>query len=266
MKIYQVDSFTDRAFAGNPAGVCLLDQPREDAWMQAVAAEMNLSETAFVLAEGDDYNLRWMTPSTEVDLCGHATLATAHILWETRRAPADEALAFHTRSGVLRAQRAPHDLPAGLIELDFPALLEEPASLPPGLGEVLGAHPKYVGTSAGAFLLELESEEVVRALRPDFAALRGVPALGVIVTSAADSEGFDFVSRFFAPWIGIDEDPVTGFSHCILTPYWSKRFGGRPMRAYQASARGGVVRVRLEAGRVLIGGNAVTIFEGELRV
>jgi predicted PhzF superfamily epimerase YddE/YHI9 len=162
--------------------------------------------------------------------------------------------------------RAPHDLPPGLIELDFPAILTEGAVLPSGMAEAMGVRPKFVGAAAGTYLLELEQEEDVRSLRPDFGAMRAVPAMGVIVTALAGQEGFDFVSRFFAPWIGIDEDPVTGFAHCILTPYWARRLGDRPMRAFQASARGGVIRVRLEEGRVRLGGTAVTIYEGKLLV
>ena len=266
MQIFQVDAFSDRPFAGNPAAVCLLDAPREEEWMLAVAAELGLSETAFVQGSASPFVLRWFTPVTEVDLCGHATLASAHVLWESARVPASEPIAFRTRSGLLTAARAPHDLPPGLIELDFPALPSESATLPAGLTEALGIRPRQVYTAAGTYLLELESDEEVRTLRPDFGALRAVPAMGVIVTAASEREGFDFVSRFFAPWIGIDEDPVTGFAHCVLTPYWVRRLGDRPMRAYQASARGGIVRVRLEEGRVRLGGTAVTVTAGELRV
>ncbi|HZS78716.1 MAG TPA: PhzF family phenazine biosynthesis protein [Ktedonobacteraceae bacterium] len=257
--IYQVDSFTNRPFAGNPAGVCILAQPREDAWMQNVACEMNLSETAFLLQQEDGYNLRWFTPAVEVDLCGHATLASAHILWETGTLPPDQQARFYTRSGLLTADRR-----GEWIEMDFPAKPEEPADAPDEVLEALSVPAKYIGRSQFDLLVELDSEDVVRAVKPNFGLLERVPVRGVIVTSRSDSGEYDFVSRFFAPAVGVNEDPVTGSAHCCLSPFWSKRLGRNELVGYQASARGGVVRVRLEGDRVRIGGQAVTVLKGEL--
>ena len=261
--IYQVDAFTERPFAGNPAGVCILPDPRADAWMQAVAAEMNLSETAFLVRRPDGaFNLRWFTPAVEVALCGHATLAGAHVLWETGALQPDEPARFHTRSGLLTAARR-----NGWLELDFPATPAPPAEPPSGLGAALGVVPRYVGINVFDYLVEVESEAIVRSLRPDFTALGRLPVRGVIVTAAAASPEFDFVSRFFAPAVGVNEDPVTGSAHCCLAPFWAGRLGKTAMIAYQASARGGVVRVRLAspgADRVLLGGQAVTVLVGEL--
>lgn len=257
--IYQVDSFTNRPFAGNPAGVCILAQPREDAWMQNVAREMNLSETAFLLQQEDGYNLRWFTPAVEVDLCGHATLASAHILWETGELQPDQQARFFTRSGLLTADRR-----GEWIEMDFPAKPEVPADAPDGLLEALGVPAKYIGRSQFDLLVELDSADVVRAVKPNFGLLERVPVRGVIVTSRADGDDYDFVSRFFAPAVGVNEDPVTGSAHCCLSPFWSKRLGRNELVGYQASARGGVVRVRLEGDRVRIGGQAVTVLKGEL--
>lgn len=261
--IYQVDSFTGAPFAGNPAGVCVLSEPRDERWMQNVAKEMNLSETAFLLKQDEGhsgYSLRWFTPAVEIDLCGHATLASAHILWETGKLAAGRQARFHTRSGLLTA-----DMRAdGWIEMDFPAKPEERTAAPAGLSEALGVEPVYVGQSQFDLLVEVESEEVVRAMQPNFTLLEKIPARGVIVTSLAASNGFDFVSRFFAPRVGVNEDPVTGSAHCCLSPFWSKRFGRNELVGYQASARGGVVRVRLDGERVHIGGQAVTVLTGEL--
>ncbi len=251
--LFQVDAFTDAPYAGNPAAVCLLDAPAPDGWMQDVAAEMNLSETAFTWPEGDARRLRWFTPCVEVDLCGHATLATAHVLFARG---AGEAR-FLTRSGELRAARR-----GRWIELDFPALPVREAPAPEGLRDALGATPVAVGESRFDCVVELESEDAVRGLRPDFAALRALDARGVIVTSRG--AGYDFVSRCFFPKVGIDEDPVTGSAHCALAPYWSERLGRAEMTGYQASARGGVVRVRLAGDRVSLGGQAVTVLEGGL--
>jgi PhzF family phenazine biosynthesis protein len=257
--IYQVDSFTDQPFRGNPAGVCFPADPRDDAWMLSVAKEMNLSETAFLRPGEDGYDLRWFTPAIEVDLCGHATLASAHILWETGRLDATLPARFHTRSGLLTAIRHGRD-----IELDFPATPPEETSVLPWLGEALGVEPRYIGKSRFDYLVEVASEETVRGLRPDFVRLKALAARGVIVTAIADSPGYDFVSRFFAPGAGIDEDPVTGSAHCCLGPFWNSRLGKREMVAHQVSERGGVVRVRLEHTRVHLGGQAVTVIRGEL--
>ena len=261
--IYQVDSFTDAPFAGNPAGVCILPEPRDDHWMQNVAKEMNLSETAFLVKQDEGYGgygLRWFTPAVEVDLCGHATLASAHILWETGELAADRQARFHTRSGLLTADKRA----GGWIEMDFPAQPEERTDAPAGLSDALGVEPLYVGQSQFDLLVEVESEAAVRAMQPSIALLEKIPARGVIVTSRAASDGFDFVSRFFAPRVGVNEDPVTGSAHCCLSPFWSKRLGRNELVGYQASARGGVVRVRLDGERVHIGGQAVTVLRCEL--
>lgn len=257
--IYQVDAFTEKPFRGNPAAVCILPEPGEAAWMQDVAREMNLSETAFLHRQADGFDLRWFTPAVEVELCGHATLASAHILWETGLLAWQEQARFHTRSGLLTAE-----LKDAEIELNFPAAPDEPVSAPPGLREALGVIPRYTGKNSYDYLVEVESEEVVRSLRPDFAKLRSLPVRGIMVTSIAASEGYDFVSRFFAPGVGVDEDPVTGSAHCCLAPFWRKKLGKDEMVAYQASERGGVVRVRVVGDRVLLGGRAVTVLRGEL--
>lgn len=247
--IFQVDAFTDKPFTGNPAAVCILDEPREDAWMQNVAKEMNLSETAFLYKQKDGFNLRWFTPAVEVDLCGHATLASAHVLWEAGYLKPDRQARFYTRSGLLTAKRV-----GDWIELDFPAEPEEKASAPTRLATALGVRPKYVGRNRFDYLVEVDSEEIVRKLKPDFALLGEIPARGIIVTSPASSQGYDFVSRFFAPGAGINEDPVTGSAHCCLGHFWSKRLNKNEFAAYQASARGGILRVRLSGERVYISG------------
>ncbi len=258
--IYQVDAFTHTVFAGNPAGVCVLARPAGEDWMLAVAREMNLSETAFVLDEGGVFGLRWFTPLKEVSLCGHATLASAHVLWESGRLPAQAAARFDTLSGRLTATRR-----GEWIELDFPAKYAAPAELPDGLADWLGVAPQYVGRNQLTYLVELADEAQVRALRPDFARLRRLALRCLIVTARATvSGGFDFVSRFFAPAIGIDEDPVTGSAHCYLTPYWAGRLGRDELLACQVSPRGGVLRVRAVGERVALQGQALTVFKGEL--
>jgi PhzF family phenazine biosynthesis protein len=259
ISIFQVDAFADRPFTGNPAGVCLLPQPKDDRWLQAVAAEMNLSETAFLLAEGDGFRLRWFTPRVEVDLCGHATLASAHVLWTEGRVAGEEEIRFRTNSGLLKAARR-----GDLIELDFPSEPESEAPPPPGLLEALGVSAKYVGKTRFDYLVELESERQLRKMSPDFVRLGRLEVRGVIVTSRSESPQYDFVSRFFAPWVGIDEDPVTGSAHCCLGPYWRKRLARSQFVAYQASARGGVVRVRATDERTYLGGKAATVLRGEL--
>jgi len=259
LTIYQVDAFTDRPFAGNPAAVCLLPAARDDKWMRAVAREMNLSETAFLVRQDDGHNLRWFTPTVEVDLCGHATLASAHILWETGNLQPDQPARFSTRSGILTAERR-----GDWIELDFPANPPETAPLPAGLDEALGASVRYVGKSRFDYLVELESESVVRGLQPDFNRLGRVAARGIMVTSRSESPEFDFVSRFFAPQSGVNEDPVTGSSHCCLGPFWAERLAKQELRARQISARGGIVKVRFAGDRVKLGGQAVTVLRGEL--
>jgi predicted PhzF superfamily epimerase YddE/YHI9 len=262
MPLFIVDAFTEQPFAGNPAAVCLLDSPRPAAWMQQVAAEMNLSETAFLLQEGDGYRLRWFTPAVEVDLCGHATLASAHILREQAgKGGSSSAFHFHTRSGLLRAEFCD-----GRIELDFPALITRPCAPPPGLAESLGTAPTYIASYGMDYLCEMPGESVVRGLKPDLDRLRAVPTRGVVVTSRADDPRYDFVSRFFAPAVGIAEDPVTGSAHCALGPYWAAKLGKTDLVGYQASRRGGVVSVRVENERVRLGGHAVTVVRGELSI
>lgn len=259
LTIYQADAFTDEPFAGNPAAVCLLPYPADEGWMQKVAKEMNLSETAFLVKQGDGFNLRWFTPSVEVDLCGHATLASAHILWETGHLEPDQQARFYTRSGLLTAK-----LERDWIEMDFPATPEKPATPPDELATALGVKPKYVGENQFDYLVEVSLEETVRTMKPDFNLLAKVSNRGVIVTSQSRSPEYDFVSRFFAPGAGINEDPVTGSAHCCLGPFWSKRFGKSELVGYQASTRGGSVRVRVSGERVYLGGQAVTILRGEL--
>jgi predicted PhzF superfamily epimerase YddE/YHI9 len=258
--IYQVDAFTDRLFTGNPAAVCLLTGPRDKTWMQNLAAEMNLSETAYVVPRADGFDLRWFTPAVEVDLCGHATLASAHVLWETGQVPPDLEANFHTASGLLTARRD-----GEWIELDFPAFPPQQCAVPPLLLEGLGVKPVWVGRSGDKFLVELENEQAVRAVAPNFGRLRDLEA-GVIVTSRSDDPAFDFVSRFFGPAFGIDEDPVTGSAHCHSGPHWSGRLGKSELMARQVSHREGVVRVRMSGDRTLLGGQAVTVFRGELAV
>jgi len=257
--IYQVDAFTDRPFAGNPAAVCPIETPHSDAWMQDVAAEMNLAETAFLLPQGDGWNLRWLTPVLEVDLCGHATLAAAHILWETGRLAPDAQARFYTRSGLLTADRQ-----GDWIELDFPAERETATEASLTLFTALGIQPLYVGRNRFDLIAELEDEAAVRALKPDFAQLALLPVRGVIVTARADSPDHDFVSRFFAPQCGIPEDPVTGSAHCCLGPFWSARLNKTELSAFQVSPRGGHVRVSVRNERVLLSGQAVTVLRGAL--
>lgn len=258
-EIFQVDAFTDKPFAGNPAAVCVLPAPADEVWMQNVAAEMNLSETAFLHREEDGFRLRWFTPAVEVSLCGHATLASAHVLWEQGRLTADAEARFQTRSGLLTARRD-----GDWIELNFPAEPPEPVEVPEGLAEALGVTPRRVGQNRLDYVVEVDSEAVVRDLEPNFAWLKRLSDTGVIVTSRASGSDFDFVSRYFAPAVGIDEDPVTGAAHCCLGPYWAGRLGKDEFLAYQASARGGVVRVRVDGERVYLGGQAVTVMRGEL--
>lgn len=257
-----VDAFTDRPFAGNPAAVCIMDSPAEAAWMQAVAAEMNLSETAFLHPEGDAWRLRWFTPTQEVDLCGHATLASAHRLWETGALVPDADAVFETRSGRLTCRRDGRS-----IAMDLPVLPAGPAEAPGGLFEALGTDPVPVHEAAnGNLLMELPTADAVRALRPDFSALLRVSGRhGYIVTAAAGEEDLDFVCRYFVPAWGIDEDPVTGSAQCTLAPYWAKRLGRTLLRSRQVSARGGDLEATLGDGRITLRGRAVTVWEGDLR-
>ena len=257
--VIQVDAFTDRRFTGNPAAVCIVSDDVEEWWMQELAREMNLSETAFLLPHEDGYDLRWFTPTTEVELCGHATLASAHVLWEDGHLAPGDTARFHTRSGLLQASRR-----GDWIEMDFPAEPAKAVEPPSQLAAALGAEPRWVGRNRFDLLVELEDEKAVRTLKPDLTLLRGVLARGVIVTSPAVSDRFDYVSRFFAPRVGVDEDPVTGSAHCALGPFWSGRMGRDELVGYQVSARGGIVRTRWQGDRVVLAGQAVTVMRGEL--
>jgi PhzF family phenazine biosynthesis protein len=282
LSIVTVDAFTDTRFAGNPAAVCVLPAGKgEDDWMQKVAREMNLSETAFLRSRDGkvaggrgrargtkSFDLRWFTPMVEVDLCGHATLASAHVLWEERRAAPKEKLHFHTRSGVLKAERL---VEGGRvwIELDFPALPGKAFDGPKDvISKVLATEPLYVGAFGSDYLVEVEGESVLRRLSPDMALMKTLPVRGVAVTCAPSAstkaKGYDFVSRFFAPSVGVDEDPVTGSAHCFLGPFWGERLGKEEVFGYQASVRGGSVRVKMRGDRVLLGGRAVTMMRAEL--
>lgn len=279
MKLFQIDAFTDRPFQGNPAAVCILDAPASSDWMQQVAAEMNLSETAFVCLEHDQtdrYRLQWFTPTTEVDLCGHATLATAHALWSESLVSETKAIVFDTRSGELQAT-----LEDQWIRLNFPSSLSEPVTpIPAGLTKALGlsVEPTRIYVNSLGYLVEVSTEAIVRELQPDFIHLKTFAVPGIIVTSPSD-RSYDFISRFFAPNLGINEDPVTGSAHCCLAPYWYDRSQERETQgeiqaktkrqflAYQASARGGVVQMEYlkDSQRVILGGQAVTVLRGELR-
>ena len=264
MKLFQVDAFADRPFAGNPAGVCILSEGRPDSWMLNVAREMNLSETAFVMRQNDSYGLRWFTPKIEVPLCGHATLASAHILWEEGIQASDISIRFHTKSGMLRARRA-----GGRVEMDFPARHVEPVGPNNGINRSLQVTPlrTFNGTYAAKgdlFLLEVESEDVLKRIAPDYLRLQSTDAIGVIVTCRSSKLKYDFISRFFAPAAGVNEDPVTGVAHCYLAPYWGTKLGKKEMVGYQASDRSGVVYCLWEDERVWLGGAATTVFKAEL--
>jgi PhzF family phenazine biosynthesis protein len=259
LRLVQVDAFTAKPFAGNPAAVCLLDEPRDTLWMQDVAREMNLSETAFVHRTGDGYGLRWFTPAVEVDLCGHATLAAAHVLWEESIEDRSSDITFETRGGTLTCRDR-----GDRIEMDFPPRPTSEIDPPGDLIDAVGVRAVRAGRSQAGYLLELPSEDAVRAAQPDIAALKSIPDASTCLTAPGASGGFDFVSRYFAPQAGVDEDPVTGSAHCALADWWSKRTGRSEFRAYQCSERGGVVHVRLDGDRVILGGQAVTVMRGEL--
>lgn len=259
--IYQVDAFTTRPFSGNPAAVCLLSEPASENWMQPVAMEMNLSETAFLVRKEDAFHLRWFTPKKEVRLCGHATLASAHVLWETGTLQADEPACFDTLSGRLTAHKR-----GDWIDMDFPTRLEQPAEPPEGLLNALGVQARYVGLSNNTYLVEVDTEAAVRGCQPDFAQINRLPLRSVIITARSETLGFDFISRYFAPSMGVNEDPVTGSAHCVLAPFWAVRLGKQAMSAYQASPRGGAVGVRLAGERVILSGQAVTVLVGELKI
>lgn len=261
--LLQVDAFTAVPFKGNPAAVCLLDEPRSEEWMQAVAAEMNLSETAFLLPRADGFGLRWFTPTKEVPLCGHATLASAHALWETGKLRPDETARFHTLSGLLTAERN-----GSRIEMSLPAIPIEETVIDKGILEAVGVQPRFMGSTRNRgkenYLLELATEEAVRNASPNFEQLKQATSAGIIITARSQTGSQDFVSRYFVPAFGINEDPVTGAAHCSLTPYWSARLEKTEMIGYQASARGGFVYARLSGDRVFLAGEAVTVLQGTL--
>lgn len=259
--IVQVDSFTKQAFRGNPAAVCVLSSPQDEGWMQSVAQEMNLSETAFLIKQDQSYNLRWFTPATEVPLCGHATLASAHVLWTEGYASTGQELRFKTKSGILTAKYQDD-----WIELNFPANRSQ--DIPPitKLADALGVPLKTVLYNSLGYLVEVANAQQVRQLQPNFTLLNQLPISNVIVTSKGEENSeYDFLSRFFAPGLGIDEDPVTGAAHCCLAPYWRDRLHQDQFLAYQASSRGGVVKINYDGGdRVFLLGQAVTVMRGEL--
>lgn len=257
IKLYQVDAFASRVFSGNPAAVCPLQSWLSDALMQAIAAENNLSETAFFVPSQTGFQLRWFTPVREVDLCGHATLAAAHVIFEALRY-AGSTIIFETRSGELRVHKHGPEL-----TMDFPASPPAPCAIPEIIGRALGRQPREV-LVAEDYLAVFDTQAEVLAIAPDFALLSRLDLRGVIVTARGDE--VDFVSRFFAPKYGINEDPVTGSAHCILTPYWAQRLGRNSMRARQISQRGGDIDCELKNGRVLLSGVAVTFMEGEIRL
>lgn len=271
LTITQVDAFTNQPFAGNPAAVCVTEQPLADELMQAIAAEMNLSETAFLHPIEDGYSLRWFTPALEVDLCGHATLASAHVLWSEGHLAADTVAKFSTKSGWLSAQKLTQKTANSTedwIQMDFPTQpVKTSQYVLPQLVKSLccGGNIRAVAKNEVNYLVEIQSEPALKALSPDFVAVGKLPVQGIIATAPADSDEYDFVSRYFAPAVGIDEDPVTGSAHASLAPYWQAKLGKDSMRARQISARGGVLHVVCEENdRVKISGQAVTVLKGEL--
>ncbi len=272
--LFLVDAFTSKRFGGNPAAVCLLDDVRESSWMQSIAAERNVSETAFLYPDGDQLRLRWFTPAVEVDLCGHATLAAMHMLKELahdERLPAaflpfwkNGCVQFLTRSGVLTAESN-----ADGISLDFPATSVEPSGIPDGCLQSLGVDPAellFFGRSKFDCLVHVASASIVRRLKPNMSELAKVPARGILVTALGDTCDHDVISRFFAPASGVAEDPVTGSAHCALAPYWVPHFGRTTLFGFQASARGGHVRMELNHDRVRLSGKAITVMCGSLTV
>ncbi len=272
--IFQVDAFSSKPFTGNPAAVCLLEEARDSDWMQSVAAEMNLSETAFVHPDNGQLRLRWFTPKVEVDLCGHATLATVHVLKELSQEGSlpmvfqpfwnRSCVQFISRSGILSAEASTDG-----ISLDFPATQVVPCAVPGGCLDALGLEPselQFCGRSKFDYLLHVTSAAVVRRLEPAMEALARLPVRGVIVTALGDTCDHDVISRFFAPGAGVNEDPVTGSAHCALAPYWVPHFGRNTLFGYQASTRGGHVRMDLNQDRVRLKGHAITVSRGILFV
>ena len=258
VEIFQVDAFTKEPFKGNPAGVSIMDHKRDDTWMQNVACEMNLSETAFLIRRKEGFGLRWFTPTREIDFCGHATLASAHIIYETGLIDKEQTVQFFTRSGILTVC-----IKDNSIELNFPAKPVQKADLL-GLSDALGVELLYMGLNDDMYLAEVSDEDTVKTLKPYFEKLLRLPASGIIVTSASSTGECDFVSRCFAPAVGINEDPVTGSAHCLLGPYWQEKLGKSELTAYQVSKRGGYIGVKVVSNRVFLTGNAVTVMRCEL--
>ena len=257
---YQVDAFAVKPFKGNPAAVFLLESARDDSWLQAVAEEINLPETAFLLPKGHDYQLRWFTPTTEVDLCGHATIASAHILYEFGYYDFEETINFHTRSGIITST-----FNRGTIELDMPRLNVKATPMPEGLPKILGTEPVATLVSdAKTLIAEMPTSEHIRNFSPNFDEIENLDFEGLAITALSDDPRFDFISRYFSPRAGIPEDPVTGMAHCALGPYWEAKLGKSNLHAYQASARGGEVWLRVTPNRVFVGGKAVTVLAGEM--
>ncbi len=259
VKLFQVDAFTREKFRGNPAIICLLEHAAEEHWMQAIAAEMNLSETAFVLPIEDGYRLRWFTPTTEIDLCGHATLAAAHTLYEIGALAGDEEARFHTRSGLLTVRKKD-----GLLQMTFPSEPPAPITPPPIITRLFGEQPQFVGRNRFDLLVHVRDPETVTGFVPDYYELSQLPVRGIILTSSSEDSRYDFISRFFAPRVGINEDPVTGSAHCCLGPYWADLLGKHELVAYQASSRGGELYLSIRPSQVIIAGHAVTVLRGEL--
>lgn len=258
-RIRQIDAFTAVPFKGNPAGVCILDAPADDLWMQSVAAEMNVAETAFLWPLNSGFSLRWFTPTTEVDLCGHATLASAHALWESGTLEDDQKAVFSTRSGQLTASRE-----GEWIVLDFPVEGPEDSVDPAPISKAINVEVLEASRNRFDMLAEVSAETEVRGIVPDLRAIARLGCRGLIVTAPADDPEVDFISRFFGPAVGVDEDPVTGSAHCFLGPWWGEKLGKTSLTGYQASARGGVVGVELHGDRVYLKGNAVTVLDGHL--
>ena len=261
LRYFVVDAFTNQPFAGNPAAVVPLEEWKDDQWLQNVAMEMNLAETAYLVPNATGYDLRWFTPKVEVDLCGHATLASAIVLTHLGKLADESDVSFSTRSGILRAERH-----GSRFQLDFPINPEKACESPTGLVESLNVIPQHVGRNKFDYLVEVESEGVLRAIAADFKLLATVNCRGIIVTARSEGAEYDFVSRFFAPAVGIDEDPVTGSAHCCLADFWGKRLNETKMVGYQASARGGVVHVEVRGERVILGGEGIIFAEGKLAV
>ncbi|MBK8981098.1 MAG: PhzF family phenazine biosynthesis protein [Ignavibacteria bacterium] len=260
IKIFTVDAFTDTPFTGNPAAVCIPDHEISDSLMQKIAFEMNLSETAFLTKRKDGFGLRWFTPKAEVELCGHATLASAHILWQENIIQGSQEAVFYTvYKGILKAAKNGHE-----IMLNFPVNIPSSSDGNEILSKALNVNPINVLVTDNHYLIELNSETELRKVNPDFSLLKSLPKYGTILTCRSDDPEFDFVSRFFAPAKGVDEDPVTGSAHCVLAPYWSDKLGKNKMNAFQASERGGKLTVEISGDRVLISGSAVTVTKGEL--